>query len=70
MLVSAGRSTEEEGKEGWMEGRVKSSTTRGCETSVRREKRDCEAANLARDAFSVSVPSREGKVVDVGAPRN
>ena len=59
-----------QGKEGRKEGRVKRSNTRWCETSVRREKRYCEATNLARDAFSVSVPSREGKVVDVRAPRN
>ena len=43
-------------------------TTGCCETSVRRHERDYEAASLSRDEFSASVPSREGRVVDEGAP--
>ena len=42
----------------------------GCsETSVRRQERDYEATNLSRDEHSVSVPGREGRVVDEGAPK-
>ena len=55
--------------EGGREGRMKSGITGCCETSVRRQERDNEAANLSRDEFSVSVPSREGKAVDEGTPR-
>jgi len=47
---------------------MKSSIMGCCETSVRRQERDYEATNLSRDEFSVSVPSREGRVVDEGAP--
>ena len=42
----------------------------GCrEISVRRHERYCKAADLSRDEFSASVPSRAGKAVDEGTPR-
>ena len=71
LLVSVGRSTEEEERERERrkEGRTKRGIAICCETSVRRHERLCEAAILSRDEFSVSVPSREGKAADVGTPR-
>jgi len=47
---------------------MKSGITGWWDTSVRRQERDYEAANLSRDEFSVSEPGREGRVVDEGAP--
>ena len=48
--------------------RMKSGIKVCCDTSVRRQERDYEATNLSRDEFPASVPNREWRVVDEGAP--
>ena len=47
---------------GGREGMMKSGITGCCETSVRRQERDNEAANLSRDEFSASEPGLSSNV--------